>query len=183
MAVSRVPAMGEVPGLSPCCRPAAAVAHRVSSRSNLTAARAGKKHAYSPSDALNLELGGRADEPRRGASGSGTEGRPPIFGSPPHGLPCSPTYGLPWSIPPGCALWATCCACCSRWSAGGIRTLPHASPRRSRGLATSQTMDGSPSLRRRHRAAVRSSWAGFLHTRPLMCPFVQNRFRSQKPQS
>ena len=50
----------------------------------------------------------------------------------------------------------------------GIGALPRAPPGRSRGLATSQTMDGSPSLRRRHRAAARSSWAGFLHTRPLV---------------
>ena len=37
------------------------------------------------------------------------------------------------------------------------RSLPRAPIGRSRGLATSQTMDGSHSLRRRHRAAARSS--------------------------
>src|SRR5208282_3214272 len=47
---------------------------------------------------------------------------------------------------------------------------------RSRGLATSQTMDRSPSLRRRHRTAAGNSWAGFLHTRPLVSSLYRTAF-------
>src|SRR5208282_1444986 len=64
----------------------------------------------------------------------------------------------------------------SSTEARGIGARPRAPPGRSRGLATSQTMDGSPSLRRRHRAAARSSWAGFLHTRPLVSSLYRTAF-------
>src|SRR5208282_4031282 len=56
------------------------------------------------------------------------------------------------------------------------RSLPRAPMGRSRGLATSQTMDGSPSLRRRHRTAAGNSWAGFLHTRPLVSSLYRTAF-------
>jgi hypothetical protein len=66
-----------------------------------------------------------------------------------------------------------------------LQALAHdhigAPPGRSRGLATYLTMDGSPSLPRRHRTATKNSWAGFLHHKAAGVLFVQNRFRSQKP--
>jgi hypothetical protein len=96
----------------------------------------------------------------------GHRGGRPRFFSPPHGLlvlPLMSSLGLSTPVAP-CGDVPRLLSSMER---GGIGTLPHAPPRRSRGLAT---MDGSPSLRRRHRAAVRSSWAGFLHTRPLVYP-------------
>jgi hypothetical protein len=87
-----------------------------------------------------------------------------------------PLNELPWSIHPLLRAFGDLPRLLSSTEARAIGALPRAPPGLSRGLATSQTMDGSPSLRRRHRAAVRSSWAGFLHTRPLVSSLYRTAF-------
>ena len=54
--------------------------------------------------------------------------------------------------------------------ARGNRNATSRPPRRSRGLATSQTMDGSPSLRRRASRRRYKLMGRILAQRPLVCP-------------
>ena len=81
------------------------------------ASSADEKHALFPPAGQN-RVWGRPARASPWRIRIGHRGAAPDFFSPPHGLPCSPTYELPWSIHPRLRLAATCRACCSRWSAG-----------------------------------------------------------------
>ena len=130
LALSRV--QGKVGSASlPSYCTAAAAGDSVSRRSNPRAARA-PKECRSPKPMPRPRVGGRSRGSHSDGTRSATEGRPRFF------LPLAPRLSTL-----GCDL--------RRRYASPIASI--APIGRSRGLASSQTMDGSTSLRRRHRAA------------------------------
>ncbi len=130
---------------------------------------ADEKHALFPPAPARIEFGGARHEPLRGASQPNTHGPAPYLGA--EGVNRLSYRVSPLETRPRVLRRRDASVVVN--GSAGIGALPRAPPGRSRGLATSQTMDGSPSLRRRHRTAARSSWAGSLHARPLVSPLYR----------